>query len=215
MKTTFALLFSTLLALPLVAGEWKPLLRGDALEGWDQTRPGKQGWVLADGVLTLEDPGAGDLVSKDAFGDFELEFEWKVAKGANSGVKYRLTQPDGKRWLGLEYQVLDDANHPNGRNPKTSVASLYDVQAPAADKPMKPVGEWNQARVVSVGKRIEHWLNGAKVLEMEIGSAAWKEAVGKSKFRKVENFGDVEKGHLLIQDHGDVVSFRNMRIRSK
>lgn len=182
-------------------------------EAWGNSKgePPAAGWAFEDGGVVHRTAKAGDLHTKKKYRDFELEFEWKIAPGANSGVKYRL------RGIGPEYQLIDDAKHADSRNnPQRATASLYDVKAPAADKPLKPAGEWNASRIVAKGKRLEHWLNGAKVLEMEIDSDEWNALYAKSKFVKTkgaEQWFGREAGPVMLQDHGDEVWFRGLRIR--
>ena len=155
----------------------------------------------------------GDIVTEKSFLNFELEFEWKVAAKGNSGLKYRVADyPPAGAGIGLEYQLLDDAGHSNGKVPKTSSASLYDLLAPAAEKKLKPAGEWNASRIVARGTTLEHWLNGEKVLTVELGSEAWKQALAGSKFRKAPDFG-TKRGRILLQDHGDEAWFRQLRVR--
>lgn len=193
----------------------KPLLAQDSLAGW-LTKDGKPaesgGWTVENGVLTLTKPGAGDLWSSEHFDDFELSFEWRVTKGANSGIKYRVLK-QGKSALGFEYQVLDDAVHHDGKNPTTSATALYHVIAPAPGKALKPVGEWNQGRIVVKGRHMEHWLNGSKVVDVTAEGPEWDAAVAKSKYAKNASYGREASGPIVIQDHGDVVSFRNLSIR--
>jgi len=200
-------------ANPPAAG-WKPLFDGRSFEGWT-TKTGKPvsaGWEVRDDSLHRHGAG-GDIVTTAEWADFELEFEWKVAAGANSGVKYRVGEyaPAG-RDIGPEYQVLDDAGHANGKNPKTSAGSLYDLIPASAAKKPRPVGEWNQSRIVARGPHLEHWLNGEKIMETDLDGPAWKTALGASKFKAAPDFG-TRKGRILLQDHGDEVWFRALRIR--
>lgn len=189
-------------------------------EGWETLtapelwRDGKgnapaAGWEFKDGLIHRTSK-CGDIFTKKAYQDFELEFEWKVAPGANSGVKYRM------KGVGPEYQVIDDGKHPDAKNATRSAASLYDVKAPAEGKPLKAPGEWNRSKVVAKGKQLEHWLNGQKVLELEIDSDEWKAAFAKSKFAKTkgaETWFGREAGPVMLQDHGDEVWYRGIRIR--
>lgn len=195
-------------------GAWQPLFDGRTFEGWTTKdgQPVTAGWEIRDGVIHRAGAG-GDIVSRTEWLDFELEFEWKVAAKANSGLKYRVGDytPAG-RGIGPEYQVLDDAGHPNGTNPKTSAGSLYDLVPPAAAKKLRPVGEWNQSRVVARGPRLEHWLNGEKIIDVDLTSDAWRTALGASKFKAAADFA-TRKGRLLLQDHGDEAWFRALRIR--
>jgi len=198
-------------------GEWKALLNGT--NGWHSfkktTFPDK-GWAIdPDGSLHhLAKGGGGDLVSDGKYDDFELRWEWKVAPGGNSGVKY-LVSEDRSQALGHEYQLVDDASHPDAlRGPKWQTASFYDV-LPAQEKKLNPVGEWNKSRIVVRGSQVQHWLNGVKVLQYELGSPELLAAVAQSKFKEVMNpaFGTKFKGHVLLQDHGDEIWFREIRIR--
>jgi hypothetical protein len=195
---------------------WKLLFDGSTLAGWKH--PGKpvgsaKGWTAEDGVLKLAPrSGGGDLVTNEQFENFELSFEWKIAPGANSGLKYNLVSPD--RGLGCEYQLLDDEKHSDAKvGPQRQTAALYDVIPPAAEKKLHPPGEWNSSRLVVKGNAVEHWLNGNKVLGYELGSAQLKAQVAKSKFKGEEAFGTKTKSAILLQDHSDEVSFRNLKIR--
>ncbi len=216
MKTTFALTatLAALLGLAVAAEEWRPLFDGATLAGWTATngQPPGAGWHVTDGVLHRAGP-AGDIVTTEEFLNFELEFEWKVSPKANSGLKYRVADyaPAGKG-IGLEYQVLDDVGHSNGNVAKTSAGSIYDVLAPAETKKVKPVGEWNQGKIVAHGSKIEHWLNGEKILDVDLAGETWKSALGRSKFKAAADFG-TKKGRILLQDHGDEAWFRLLRVR--
>jgi hypothetical protein len=194
-------------------GEWKSLFDGKSLAGWTDGA-GKEvsgGWQVVDGTIHRKDKG-GDIFTKDDYYNFELEFEWKVAKGANSGLKYRFTSYHGKD-IGCEYQVLDDANHSNGTNPKQTTGSLYDVIAPDAEaKELKPVGEWNKSKIVAKEGKVQHWLNGKKILEVDMESAEWTAELEKSKFKDAPTFGQ-KSGRIMLQDHGDEAWFRNLRIK--
>jgi hypothetical protein len=197
------------------AGGFIPLFDGKTLDGWRNAsgKPVGEGWDVEDGAIHHRKGRGGHLVSERQFADFELRFEWKIAKGGNSGVKYRITQtPRGM--YGCEYQLLDDPNHPNGKNPKTRLGALYDLYAPDEDaKAPRPVGEYNASRVVARGSRLEHWLNGKKVLDVDTASDDWKQRIGRSKFRTVSGFGDPRPSPILLQDHGDEVWFRNVAVR--
>jgi len=210
------------------AAGWKLLWDGRTTNGWRGARePGfpKEGWRIEDGALTVEETGGGesraggDIITEEQFSDFDLRLEFRITPGANSGIKYfvdaELSRGEGSA-IGLEYQVLDDAEHPDakmGRGGNRTLASLYDLVPAAADKPVRGIGEWNEARIVSEGAHVEHWLNGAKVVEYERGSPEFRALVAESKYKIWKNFGEKEKGHILLQDHGNRVSFRNIRIR--
>jgi hypothetical protein len=212
---------------------WKLLFDGKNTNGWRGAYKDKfpeKGWVVEDGTLTIlksdgsESASYGDIVTVDEYDNFELAFEFKLTEGANSGVKYFVVEhqpkPKGSAF-GLEYQVLDDDKHPDakmGSNGNRTISSLYDL-IPAKDKQVNPIGEWNQARIVSQGKKVEHWLNGKKVVEFERGSQQFRDLVAKSKYAAPEynkngRFGEAPKGHILLQDHGDKVSYRNIKIRT-
>jgi Domain of Unknown Function (DUF1080) len=180
---------------------WRLLFDGKSLAGW---RTYKEGGKI----------GAGWVVEDSGSADWELSWEWRIAKNGNNGIKYFITEAR-KGTLGHEYQMLDDDGHPDGKiGPHRQTAAYYDVLPPAPDKPTKPVGEWNASRVVVKGSTVQHWLNGAKVLEYELGSAALKEAVAKSKFKKIEDFGTKVTGHILLTDHNDECWFRNVKLRT-
>ncbi len=201
-----SLLLIAILALQEPA--WEPLTAADVWADGKGAAPAA-GWAFEDGVIHRT-AKAGDIFTKKKYLDFELEFEWKVAPGANSGLKYRMKN------VGPEYQVIDDTKHPDAKNGSRTTASLYDIKAPAADKPLKAVGEWNASRVVAKGKHLEHWLNGSKVVEIDLDSPEWKECFAKSKFAKTKGAEDWfarESGPVMLQDHGDEVWFRALRIR--
>jgi hypothetical protein len=148
------------------------------------------------------------------FDDFDLRFEWRVAPGGNSGIKYFVTEDrDGP--IAHEYQVIDDARHPDAKiGPHRATGALYDAIAAPADKKLKPAGEFNDGRILVNGQHVEHWLNGGKIIEYELGSPALMAAKAKSKFKDVAGWGEKLKGHILLQDHGDEVVYRNIRIRA-
>lgn len=212
-KLLLSLLAFTLATASHAAEEPQSLFDGKTLAGWDNGKGGDpgEGWVVEDGAIHLKGKG-GQIYSEKEYGNFVFEFEWKVAAGSNSGVKYKITK-HGKSLLGPEFQVLDDKGHSNGKNPKTSAGSLYDLFAPAKDKALKPIGEWNAAKIVVNGTVFEHWINGKKILEVDTSSDAWAKAVAGSKFKKIaDDFAKNEKGKIMLQDHGDKVWFRNLRI---
>jgi len=196
---------------------WILLFDGTTSAGWKKANgqpfPSK-GWIIENGVLTTEPGGkGGDIITEKEFSDFELSIDFKITKGANSGIKYFILPNTS---LGCEYQILDDVNHPDaklGKNGNRLQAGLYDLIAPSPKKKDKPIGEWNNARIISKGNHVEHWLNGKKVLSYERGSDAFKALIAESKFKNEKNFSTPVQASILLQDHGDVVSFRNIKIR--
>lgn len=173
------------------------------------------GWSMKDGVLHLDgSKNAGDVVTRSEYGDFELEFDWKISTGGNSGVMYRVSLGDKQPYLsGPEYQVLDDDAHADGKFESRTSGSLYALYVPQ-NKIVKSVGRWNSAKIVVKGNAVEHWLNGEKVVEAEIGSDDWIGRVAGSKFKNWKKFGKNEKGRICFQDHGNPVWFRNIKITS-
>jgi len=199
------------------AAGWKPLFNGKNLDGWrlygKPTPPG-EGWKVEDGLLhKLPKVRGGDIVTTNTFRDFEFSWEWRIAQAGNNGVKYLVTeQRPGAP--GHEYQMIDDTGHPDGKlGAKRQTAAFYDVLPPAADKPLKPAGEWNASRILVKGNHVEHWLNGAKVVEYELGSEATKTAIAGSKFKKAAKFGEKIDGHIMLTDHQDEAWFRYMMVR--
>ena len=214
MKHFYLLLLSASAAF---AGDPVTLFNGKDLTGWTTIdgKPMTAGWVVEkDGVLHRATKG-GDLYTAKEYADFEFAWEWKIASGGNSGIKYRITPYEKKGPIGPEYQLLDDEKHADAKvGPQRQTASLYDFVPPdAAAKKLNPPGEWNTSKVVVRGSKIEHWLNGAKVLEMDTAGDAWKAAHKKSKFRDVPTFAQNLKGRIMLQDHGDEVWFRNLTIK--
>ena len=173
-----------------------------------------EGWAIEAGVLTFTPGGeGGDLITRDAFGDFELALEWKVQPGGNSGIFYRVVE-EGRYayWTGPEMQILDNDGHADGQSPLTSAGANYGLHAPPEDV-TRPIGEWNEARIVVRGSDVEHWLNGRQVVSYTLGSPEWQALVADSKFSQWAGYGEASEGHLGLQDHGDPVSFRNVRVR--
>lgn len=211
------LMFSGLLAGSAFAADqaWESLFDGKTLDGWESATGGKpgDGWKVENGCIHRAGK-AGDLLSEKEYGDFTLEFEWKIAPGGNSGVKYRVRKSPGG-WLGPEYQVLDDAGHPNGKVADTSAGSLYEVVPPAKDKVTLPAGQWNKSKVIAKGTKLVHVLNDQVVVEIDTAGKEWPELKKASKFAKMKGFAEPAKGRILLQDHGDEVWFRNIRIEKQ
>ncbi len=203
---------------------FRSLFDGKTTAGWrgfkKESFPAT-GWAVQEGALGKKkgEKGGGDVVTVDEFDNFDFRFEFKLTPGANSGVKYLVDEAmvkNGSSGLGFEYQVLDDVGHPDakaGLNGNRTCAGLYDLIAPETTKTTRPVGAWNEGRIVVQGGHIEHWLNGKKTVAFERSSPAMKALIAGSKYKDKVGFGDVVKGHILLQDHGDEVAFRNMRIR--
>ena len=196
---------------------WVSLFDGKTTKGWrgfrSETFP-KKGWEVVDGALHhIARAGGGDIINEKQYDDFDFTFEWKVAPGANSGVFFRVSEDYTPTYkTGIEYQILDDARHHDGKNPLTSAASNYALY-PRTDGTLKPVGEYNTGRILAKGNHVEHWLNGKKVVEYEIGSEDWNKRIAQSKFAGWEHFGKMRKGYIGLQDHGNDVWFRNLKIR--
>ena len=197
------------------AGPWRSLFDGTSMAAWRGYKMDSlpSGWTVANGVIT-KTKGTDDIVTRDQFGDFELELEWKIGMGGNSGIFYRGTEEyDHIYWSAPEYQLLDDANAPDGRSRLTSAGADYALY-PSPAGILKPAGEWNSTRIVVRGNHVEHWLNGQKLLEYELGSADWQAKVAASKFKVWANYGKAARGHIGIQgDHNGELSLRNIRIR--
>ncbi len=228
------------LTAPEKAAGWKLLWDGKTSDGWHSPNSDRfpaRSWTIADGVLTVDagitnanaEAGAGgDIITRERYSNFELSVDFRTTPGCNSGIKIfvqpnispidKVTgQPSGRgSAIGMEFQILDDERHPDaklGRNGDRRLGALYDLMPCDTNKPVKPMGEWNQARILSQGKHVEFWLNGKKILGFERGSAEFRDAVAKSKFKDIPNFGEWPDGHILLQEHGSVVSYRNIEIR--
>jgi hypothetical protein len=203
------------------AAGWKLLFDGKTTDGWrgygmKQMPPG---WK-ADGVLVRVRGGAGgkgagggdDIITVERFDNFELSLQWKIVAGGNSGILYRVTEGAITSWhVAPEMQVLDNTRYPN-RDKRQLAGACYDLYAPVRDV-TRPVGQWNTARVVANGNHVEHWLNGVKLLEYELGSEDWNRRVAASKFRKMARFAKATEGHICLQDHSDRIEYRNIKIR--
>ncbi|MBI3879867.1 MAG: DUF1080 domain-containing protein [Verrucomicrobia bacterium] len=204
----------------LTAGEkaagWKLLFNGKNLDGWRgymmKGLP-EAGWEINGGLLkTVPKVKGKELITVEKFGDFELSWEWKIAEAGNNGIKYFVSE--SRKAPGPEYQMLDDAKHPDGgRGPIHQTASFYDVLPPAADKPLKAPGEWNSSRIIAKGNHVEHWLNGKNVLTFELDSAEVKDGIAKSKFKSIPDFGTHLEGHIMLTYHNDECWYRSIKLR--
>ena len=211
-----------------IAAGWKLLFDGETNTGWRrayQDQFPEKGWRIENGILTVEaanggeSVNGGDIVTMDRYSDFELQLQVRLTTGANSGVKYYVTEQEtGNKGsaIGPEFQILDDNNHPDallGAVPGSrTFGSLYDL-IPTGKKRVNGIGQWNTIRIVSKDKHVEHWLNGFKLFEYERGSEEFRNLVAGSKFKNRPGFGEAEDGHILLQDHGNEVSFRNIKIK--
>ena len=196
---------------------WQTLFDGSNLDAWRayQGDSVPSAWRIEDGALAFVpgSGGGGDIVTREQFDDFELELEWRISPGGNSGVFYRATEEEDYAFMtGAEMQVLDNAGHSDGQSPLTSAGSNFGLY-PAVQDATRPVGEWNRARVVARGPHVEHWLNGVKVAEYEQGGEDWRARVAGSKFAAWPKYGQSMRGHIGLQDHGNPVWFRAIRIR--
>ena len=197
-------------------GAWQSLFDGSSMQAWrgfrSETLPA--GWRISDGVLS-KDAAVPDLISRDQFADFELEIDWRIGSAGNSGIFYRGTEEyDRIYWSAPEYQLLDDERAADNKTRLTCAGACYALYSSPAGH-LKPIGQWNQARIVARGPHVEHWLNGVKLLEFEQRSADWNAKVAASKFKDWPNFGKSLRGHLAIQgDHEGALAFRRIRIRT-
>ena len=216
------------------AAGWRLLFDGKTFKGWRglgyDSVPTAH-WKIANGAIEKIASGkvakmpdgqpanGGDLMTVDTFGDFELAFQWKVTPGANSGLKYNvseefsLTNASNHAALGFEYQVLDDSLSDDNQLATHRAGALYDLFPPNDRKRLKPVGQWNSSRLVFRGNHGEHWLNGAKVVEFDLGTARMDSALAASKYRSIKGFAERRKGHIILQDHGDETYYRAIKIR--
>ena len=198
------------------AAGWRSLFDGTNTDAWrgykEQSFP--TGWQIVDGVLTKKG-SVGDIMTKDQFGNFELALDWKLSPGGNAGIFYRGTEEyDHIYWSAPEYQLLDDAGHPDGKSRLTSAGADYDLY-PSPAGIVKPADQWNSTLIVVNGNRVQHWLNGQKLLEYELGSPEWQAKVKASKFAAYPKYGMAPKGYIAIQgDHDGSLDIRNVRIRA-
>lgn len=193
---------------------WRLLFDGQTLNGWRgygmQTMPA--GWAAVDGALTRT-AQAEDIITTEQFRNFDLQLEWKIAPGGNSGIFYRAVETsDPIYYSAPEYQILDDPAHQDGQSDLTSAGANYALHA-APRGLVKPAGEWNTARIVMQGNHVEHWLNGQKIVDYELGSADWQQRVAKSKFNEWPAYGKAAQGYIGLQEHGSWVAYRNIKLR--
>jgi len=216
---------------------WVTLFNGTNFDGWHSPKSDKfpeRSWQIQSGELHVitsgnaESQSGGDIITTKRYSNFELTAEFQLTDGCNSGIKI-FVQPNispidkvtGKPTgagsaIGLEFQILDDAKHPDaklGRNGDRRLGSLYDLIPAPTNKITKPIGEWNQARIISQGKHVEFWLNGKLTVQFERGSDAFHQAVAASKFKNIPDFGEWSDGHILLQEHGSKAAFRNIKLR--
>ncbi len=214
---------------------WKLLFDGTTLRGWrglgyDSVPTGH--WKVEDGAIKKIPSGdvpkmpdgqpakGGDLMSVEAFGDFELTWEWKVAPGANSGVKYNVSEQfslanaGNHAALGFEYQILDDSLAEDNKIATHRAGALYDLIAPNEAKRARPAGHWNESRLIFRGRHGEHWLNGSKIVEFDLGTPRMDSLLALSKYKSISGFADRRVGHIILQDHGDAAYYRSIKIRA-
>jgi hypothetical protein len=202
------------------AAGWTLLFDGQSLDAWRGYQMDElgAGWQVDDGTLHFAPPAddAGvrsDLVSREQYGDFELSLEWRLETGGNSGIMFRVSEDQEKSYYsGPEMQILDDEAHRDGGNPKTSVGANYALHAPTRANAL-PIGEWNSARIRVDGDHVEHWLNGEKVVDYRLWTDEWKALVAGSKFAQWPTYGMSKAGHIVLQDHGNPVWYRNLKVR--
>ena len=201
-------------------GPWKTLFDGKSTDGWrgyGRDSFPSDVWKVEDGELKTI-VGAKkpvDIITRDTYRDFELELEWKIKPGGNSGIIYRVAElplPSETWQTGPEMQVLDDEKHKDGLDPKTSAGALYGLVAPT-NKTLNPPGQWNKVRLVVDGTHVQHWLNGKKVVDADLASPEIKALIAASKFKAYPRFAQEREGHVALQFHGDEVAYRNVRIR--
>lgn len=206
---------------------WKLLWDGKTTAGWRGAKLSgfpEKGWEISNGILTVaaaaggESTNGGDIITNEKFTDFELELDYMITEGANSGIKYfvdpELNKGAGSA-IGCEFQILDDYKHPDaklGVKGNRTNAGLYDL-IPPVNVRFNGVNLWNRARIVVKGNHVEHWLNNQKVVEYERGTQMWRALVAYSKYKDWPNFGELKSGHILLQDHGNKVSFKNIKLR--
>lgn len=199
---------------------WQLLFDGKSMENFKGFRKDDvpSAWQIEDGAITLAGKGGGDIITKEQYKNFEFSIDWKISEGGNSGIMYHVSEDTvyhNTYNSGPEMQVLDDERHPDakaGVNGNRQAGTLYDL-IPLSTPAVKPAGQWNTAKLVVKDGHVEHWLNGKKVVEYQIGSPEWDSLIAKSKFAPMKGFGREEQGHIALQDHGDKVWFKNIKIR--
>jgi 3-keto-disaccharide hydrolase len=201
----------------MAKNKWTILFDGkttDAFRAFKRDSFPEKGWAVENGALkTIVGGDRVDLITKDKYQNFELELEWRVSPGGNSGVIYLVTEDESETYrTGPEMQVLDDERHRDGKSPLTSAGSLYALIAPAV-KTVKPAGEWNRARLTIRDGHVEHWLGGKRIVEYDLGSDSLKEKIAQSKFKEFPRFAQNREGHIALQHHGEEVWYRNIRVR--
>lgn len=225
------LLFCTIITLGFIQNsetappaKWEYLFNGKSLDKWRKAEkevPPSSGWVVKDGTLfVLKGRKGGDIITKEKYSNFDLEWEFNLTEKANSGIKYFVNQVKSNKSnaysaKGIEYQIIDDQNYPEVKedpNGLSSTGSVYLIYAPK-NKKLMPHGKWNKARILVEGSHTEHWLNGVKVAEYERGSQDYNDRLSKTKFNEFPEFAKAESGHIMLTDHGDTVYFKNIRIK--
>ncbi|MCH9691913.1 MAG: DUF1080 domain-containing protein [Gammaproteobacteria bacterium] len=195
-------------------GRWRSLFDGKTLTGWKGANGEKVGdaWQVIDGSLVLTAGGGGDILTQETFTDFELQLEWKISEKGNSGILYRVADDDQPVWAsGIEYQILDNTGYPILKGTNEIAGSVFALYAPATEVD-KPTGSYNKTRILLKDAQVEHWLNGHKIVSYNLKSDDWKQRVSNSKFSMYKKFGQLQSGHIALQDHGNRVWYKNIKI---
>jgi len=207
------------LAMPVAQSDedWEILFDGSDLDKWRNYRSDElsEQWQIEGETLVLAEKGGGDIITKEPYKDFELQFEWKISECGNSGVFFHVKEADTLERVyhsGPEMQILDNTCHPDAKIAKHRAGDNYDLHA-VSEETVRPAGEWNEVRLIVNQNQVEHWLNGTKVVSYELGSPEWTELYQNSKFKDMPMYGQAGKGHIALQDHGDKVWFRNIKIK--
>ena len=198
---------------------WQLLFNGKSTDNWRMFKGGQvNGWKIGNGILCNSGVGSdhgGDIITKDTFKNFELSLEWKIDSASNSGIFYHVQELDSIKAIyesGPEYQLLDDSGFEEELHPDQYSGANYGMHTPEGAK-VKPLGQWNQTRILVNGAHVEHWLNGVKVVEYEWGGQDWKKRKNKGKWKDYPYYGTAGQGHIGLQDHGGLTCFRNIKIR--